>query len=236
MLELNKIYLGDCLEIMKKVDNNSIDLILTDIPYDEVNNNNSCINRSKYQGQLRKYNKGIADELTFDLDVFMQECDRICNGTIYIFCGLRQASKLMEYFKTKREKDYMARLCIWKKTNPTPSNGQHMWLSGTELCVFAKRRKAKFKQYCKSNVWESPSGKSKTHPTEKPLALFQFLIESSSDENDLVLDPCSGSGTTGLACMNTKRNYILIEKNEKYFNLAKERIEKHKILLSEKLF
>lgn len=225
MLEINTIHQGNCMDLMKQISNKSVNLILTDIPYDEVNNNKSCINRSKYEGQLRKYHKGIADELTFDLDLFMKECDRICNGSIYIFCGLNQAGRLIDYFKTEREKDYMARLCVWKKTNPTPSNGQHLWLSGTELCVFVKKRKTKFNQSCKSNVWEFPSGRSKVHPTEKPLELFKHLIKSSTDEKDLVLDMCMGSGTSIVGSIELNRNYIGIELDKEYFEIAKKRIE-----------
>ena len=230
MLEINKIHQGDCIELMKQVPNESIDLILTDIPYNEVNNNKSCINRSKYSGQLRKYNKGIADELTFDLNLFMEECDRICNGSIYIFCGLNQAGKLIDFFKTQREKDYMARLCIWKKTNPTPSNGQHMWLSGTELCVFIKKRKKTFNQNCKSNVWEFPSGRSKIHPTEKPLDLFKYIIKSSSKEQDIVLDTCIGSGTTAVACKQLNRRFIGIEKEKEYVDIANKRLRQNNLL------
>jgi site-specific DNA-methyltransferase (adenine-specific) len=67
------------------------------------------------------------------------------------------------------------------------------------------------------------------HPTQKPVALFEYLIKTYTNENDLVLDNCSGSGTTAIACLNTNRNYILIEKEPKYFFLSKERIAKHKI-------
>ena len=227
MLSLNTIHQGDCLELMKEIPNESINLILTDIPYDEVNNNKSCIDRSKYSGQLRKYHKGKADEITFDLDDFMQECDRVCNGSMYIFCGLNQAGRLIDYFKSERAKDYMARLCVWKKNNPTPSNGQHMWLSGTELCVFVKKRKTLFNQHCKSNVWEFNSGRSKIHPTQKPLELFEYLIKSSSKQGDVVLDMCAGSGTTAIASINTDRNWICIESDEKYFEIALKRIKEH---------
>jgi DNA modification methylase len=222
---INTVMNVDCIKGMKIMADKSVNMILTDIPYDEVNNNKSCIDRSKYSGQLRKYHKGKADELTFDLDIFMKECDRICKGSIYIFCGLNQAGKIVDYFKTEREKDYMARLCVWKKSNPTPSNGQHLWLSGSELCVFAKRRRTKFNQSCKSNVWEFPSGRSKVHPTEKPLKLFEYLIESSTDEGDLVLDPCVGSGTTNIACNNLNRSCIGIELDEKYCKIARDRIK-----------
>lgn len=220
----NKIIQGDCLEVMKEIPDNSIDMILTDIPYDEVNNNKSCLDRAKYKGQLRKYNKGNSDILNFDLLQFMKECSRICNGSIYIFCGVFQVETILRYFKLERQKDYMARMCVWKKTNPTPSNGQHMWLSGAELCVFAKKRKTTFNQHCKSNVWEYPSGSSTKHPTEKPLKLFKYLIESSSNKNDIVLDMCIGSGTTAVACKQTGRNYIGIELDKGYCEIARKRV------------
>ena len=66
----------------------------------------------------------------------------------------------------------------------------------------------------------------KLHPTQKPVALMEYFIKTYSNENDLVLDPCMGSGTTGIACVNTNRKFIGIEKDEKYFNIAKDRIEK----------
>jgi site-specific DNA-methyltransferase (adenine-specific) len=68
------------------------------------------------------------------------------------------------------------------------------------------------------------------HPTQKPTALFEYLIKTYTNENDLVLDNCAGSGTLGVACLNTNRNYILIEKEQKYFDIINERIEKHKLL------
>lgn len=220
-----KLYQGDCLEVMKDMADKSVDMILTDIPYNEVNDNKYCVDRSKYKGQLRRYNKGIADDLNFNINKLIAELDRVCRGSIYIFCGLNQAPEILNYFKNERAKEYMARLCVWKKTNPTPSNGQHMWLSGTELCVFAKRRKTTFKAFCKSNVWEYPAGTSKLHPTQKPIKLFEYLIKSSTNEGDIVLDCCMGSGTTGVACQHLNRNFIGIELDAGYFNIAKQRIE-----------
>jgi site-specific DNA-methyltransferase (adenine-specific) len=123
----------------------------------------------------------------------------------------------------------MVRQCAWRKTNPAPTNGQHLWLSSFENCIFAKRRKTKFNQSCKSSVWDFPSGKSKVHPTQKPLGLFEYLIESSSDEGDIIFDPCMGSGTTGVACANLGRKFIGIELDQDYFDIARERIkEAHK--------
>lgn len=225
MFEINKIYNMDCIKGMSKLEDNSVQLILTDIPYNEVSKNGE--ERAKYFGQLRKIDKDNADKLTFDLDIFLNECYRISKGTIYIFCGIEQVSYIFNYFNSK--KDVMVRQCAWKKTNPAPSNGQHMWLSSMENCIFVKKRKTIFNQNCKSAVWEFPTGRSKIHPTDKPLNLFTYLIESSSQEGDLILDPCIGSGTTAIACINTNRNYIGFELDEEYYKAARERIENHKI-------
>lgn len=220
-MEINKIYNEDCMNIFKEIDDNSIQLILTDIPYGEVSKNGE--ERSKYSGQLRKIDKGKADELTFELEEFLSECYRVCKGSIYIFCGIEQISSVFSYFKNK--KDCMVRQCAWKKTNPAPSNGQHMWLSSMENCIFIKKRKTIFNENCKSSVWEFPTGRSKIHPTEKPIALFEKLILASSNEGDLVLDPCMGSGTTIVGAIKNNRNFIGIELDNAYFELAKQRIE-----------
>ena len=70
-------------------------------------------------------------------------------------------------------------------------------------------------------------GEKLPHPTQKPIALFEYLIKTYTNEGELVLDNTAGSGTTAIACLNTKRSYILIEKEEKYFNIINERIAKH---------
>lgn len=217
----NKILQGNCLDVMKYIPDGSIQLVLTDIPYGEVSKNGE--ERAKYSGQLRKIDKEQADILTFNLIDFLNEVYRVCNGSIYIFCGIEQVSEIFKFFNSKS--DLMTRQCAWRKTNPIPSNGQHFWLSSMENCVFAKKRKTIFNQNCKSAVWDFPVGRSKVHPTEKPLNLFRYLVESSSNEGDIVLDPCAGSGTTGVACKHTNRDYILIEKEQKYIHIANKRLE-----------
>ena len=206
---------------MKDMESNSVQLILTDIPYGEVSKNGE--ERAKYSGQLRKIDKGLADELNFNLESFLEECHRITKGSIYIFCGIEQVSTVFSYFKTK--KDCMVRQCAWKKTNPAPSNGQHMWLSSMENCIFVKKRKTVFNESCKSSVFEFPTGRSKVHPTEKPLSLFTKLLLASSNEGDIVFDPCMGSGTTGVACIENNRKFIGIELDNTYYEVAKNRIE-----------
>lgn len=219
----NQLFNVDCIEAMKLLPDLSVDMTLTDIPYGEVSKNGE--ERAKYKGQLRKIDKGNADMLTFDLQEFLKEVSRITKGSIYIFCGIEQIEPIYTYFKN--HKDFMVRQCIWRKTNPSPINGQHMWLSSFENCIFAKRRRTKFNQRCKSSVWDFPTGRSKIHPTEKPVELFKYLIESSSDEGELVFDPCIGSGTTAIASLELNRNYIGFEIDKEYFDKANNRISKY---------
>lgn len=207
-----ELYKGDCLEVMKTIPDNSVDLVLTDIPYGEVNRKSSG---------LRKLDKGCADLVSFDMDKMLNHIIRVCKGSVYIFCGIEQVSKIK---RTLVDNKFSVRLIVWEKTNPSPMNGNRIWLSGVECCVYGKVPKATFNGHCRNTVLRFPCGKSKIHPTQKPIGLFEDLIKVSSNENNIVLDPFMGSGTTGVACKNLNRNFIGIELDEKYFKIAKERI------------
>lgn len=208
-----KLMLGDCLERMKEIPDGSVDLVLTDIPYNEVN---------RLSSGLRNLNKDKADILLFNLEESLSECVRICTGSIYIFCGIEQISFIRSYFV---ERKLSTRLCIWEKSNPSPMNGTRLWLSGIESIVFARKPKATFNEHCKNTVFRFPTVRGKLHPTMKPILLIEKLIKASSNEGDTVLDFTMGSGTTGVACKNLNRNFIGIELDEKYFEIAKKRIK-----------
>jgi len=203
----------DCTSIMKEYENNKVDLILTDIPYGEVN---------RKSNGLRNLDKGISDVFDLDLQELIQEFIRICSGSIYVFCGTEQVSLIR---KTMVEKKLSTRLIIWEKSNPSPMNCKHIWVSGVECCVYGKKPKATYNGGYKNTVIKLPIERGKDHPTKKPVKLFDMLMKKSSNEGDLVLDPFMGSGTCGVCCKEGKRNFIGIEKNEEYFNKAKERIE-----------
>ena len=178
MLELNKIICGDCLEVMKDIDDKSIDMILTDIPYDGVN---------RKSNGLRNLDKGKADIMTITIEDIMRQFIRISKGSGYIFCGWSQISYIVDILK---ENKISTRLCCWRKTNPSPMNGQVIWLSGAEYCVYYKMPNATFNEHCKNVVWDFPCGRGKVHPTEKPIKLFEYLVKVSSNENDTI--NCSG--------------------------------------------
>ena len=209
-----KLILGDCLEVMKSIPDKSIDTIITDIPYGVVNR--------KTNG-LRDLNKLNADLCDFDVSLMTRTLVSKIKGSIYIFCGSEQLSDIR---KTMVDLGLSTRIIVWEKTNPSPMNGQYIWLSGIELCVFGKFRKSVFNSFCRNTVIRCPNGRRDCHPTQKPLSLISDLISVSSNEGDTILDPFMGSWTTGIACKKLNRNFIGIEKDEKYFNIAKARIEK----------
>ena len=212
----NTIIQGDCLEVMKQMPDNCVDLVLTDIPYGEVNREDSG---------LRTLDKGKADIETFPLNIFIDECIRISKESIYVFCGIEQVSPIRHGFVAS---GLSTRLVIWEKTNPTPMNGQYLWLSGIESCVYGRKPKATFNGSCRNTVLRYPSGQSKIHPTQKPRLLFKDLLKTSSNEGDLVFDPCCGSGTTCIESELLGRNYIGIEISPEYCEIARKRVQEAK--------
>ena len=163
-----KLYNDNCMNVLKTLENDSVHLTLTDIPYDGVN---------RKSGGLRNLDKSHADIITFPLDDFIDEVVRVTSGSIYIFCGSNQMSHIRERMI---EHKLSVRQCIWEKTNPSPMNGQHVWLSSIENCVFAKKSGATFNEHCKSSVWRNAVEHYKDHPTPKPVKLMSRLIEASS--------------------------------------------------------
>lgn len=106
-------------------------------------------------------------------------------------------------------------------------NGEYVYLSGTENAVwFKKKGTGKMNCKCKKNYFIHPTGSSKFHPTEKNHKLLEELILDNTNENDTIIDCCMGSGSTGIVAIKNNRNFIGIELDENYFNIAKERIEK----------
>jgi len=215
----NKIICADCLTVMRDMPDNSVDMILTDIPYSGVNRNSSG---------LRNLNKGDADIVNFDIEDMLKSFIRICKGSFYIFCGYKQISQIFDKLEAS---SISTRMIIWEKTNPSPMNGEHIYLSGIEKAVYGKKKNATFNGHCLNTVFRFPAQNDKIHPTQKNTKLFKRLIEISSNENDIIFDPFIGSGTTALACVQMNRRFIGIEISEAYCQIARARIEKEKVQL-----
>jgi len=204
---------GDCLEVLPTLDAGSVDAVVTDVPYNEV---------SRPTHGLRNLDKGKADTTPFDATTFLNAAEDVYTGSIYMFCGTEQVSLIRSTLVCM---DNSTRVIVWEKTNPSPMNGDHIWLSGIELCVYGKKAGATFNGRCLNTVLRYPVKNKQIHPTEKPISLMEQLILISTSPHDTILDPYMGSGTTGVACVNLDRDFIGIEIDEHYYNIAKERIE-----------
>ena len=194
------------------------DVTLTDIPYDMVN---------RKDNGLRNLNKDKADIITFNLNSFLDDIYRLTSGSIIIFCGVNQVSQIYNYFADKQSnKQGTTRQLIWKKTNPSPMNGQYIYLSGIENAIWFKKRGATFNAHCKNTVFEFPSGRSKIHPTEKNHGLLKDLLLDNSNEGDIIFDPCAGSLAHCLVAKENGRRYVGCELNKEYFDKGVERLSK----------
>ena len=206
------LYHGDCREILPQL-TEPVDLVLTDPPYGEVNRADSG---------LRNLDKGLADEETVGsgkMAALLLEC--VPSGSLYVWAGTEQVSEIRRAFV---EAGLSTRLCIWEKTNPSPMNGQYLWLSSLEACVFGKRKSAAFNEFCQSPVWRGPTAEPLDHPTPKPLWLMKRLILASSSAGQTVLDPFAGSGTTLRAAKDLGRKAIGCEIEERYCEIAAKRM------------
>lgn len=216
----NKIIHGDFVEEIKNIADESIDLILTDIPY-------NVSRKTNFKTMKDRKNRIGMDfgEWDYDFNVKTMSCvlDKIKpKGSMVVFSSFEQYSLLLETFPTMIVKDRL----IWNKTNPFPKNRDSRYMSDVELATwFTKTKKwtfnrqsDKFDSCVMRYPTESGGGFKRFHPTQKNTKMFEELIKRHSNEGELVLDICAGSGTTGMACRNTGRNYILIEKEKKYID------------------
>ena len=143
------------------------------------------------------------------------------NSHIYLMTNMLNLKDMM--IETENAWFYIHNILVWKKNNATPNK---WYMKNCEYIIFAKKWKSKFINNCWSKVIEEfKNPTNKKHPTEKPVELMEMYINNSSNEWDIILDPFMWSGTTWVACQNTNRDFIWIEKDERYFEIAKKRIE-----------
>lgn len=217
-----KLYKGDCLEIMKDIPDKSIDLIVTDPPY-----------LIKYKTNYRKNKKHeFCSEILNDdnyemISNYIKECFRLLkdNSAMYIFCNCDK----VDYFKQELEKAHfkIKNMIIWVKNNWTAGDLKAQFGKQYEIIFLVNKGRCLFNGKRITDVWnfDRVSGNKQVHQNQKPLDLLEQCILKHSKENDVVFDGFMGSGSTGVACVNTNRNFIGIEIDEKYFEIAKKRIE-----------
>lgn len=220
MLEINKVYQGDCLEVMKQIDDKSVDMIITDPPYGVLPN-----------GKI--FGNGKKDNFTWDnieLESFSKkwynECKRIVknNSFIFVFWSQKYLNIGINIFNPER-------IIFWRYNNliNIPTGDFCYDYEPIFVIKIGKPKLIKGKHSCDLEFTKPQSNFIKDkliHPTQKPLKLIEHIISLTLEK--IILDPFIGSGTTAVACINTNRNFIGIELDENYCKIAEARIEKAK--------
>lgn len=214
---------GDCLEILKDFSDNSIDCIVTDPPY-------KCISGGKPHkkgqpsGILSKNDGKIFNCNDIEPEIWFPELYRVLKNESQCYI-MTNTINLEKYLKLARECEFgLHNVLIWKKNNATPSR---WYMKNGEYTLFLRKGRSKTINNVGSKTvheFDNIIG-NKVHPTEKPVELMMYYIKNSTCENDIVLDPFMGSGSTGVAAKKLYRKFIGIELDEKYFEIAKKRIE-----------
>ena len=212
----------DCMEGIKLLDDNSIDLVVIDPPYKlNLNKVKNTTTFNNYANELLDLKDGFDLKV---LDLLIQKMKKI---NIYIYCSKRQVKELLDYFMSK---GCNYELLTWHKMNPSPLTNNN-YLPDTEYLVFARERGVKLngnyhtkRKYYISGTNQVDKKKYK-HPTIKPLPLIENHIENSSNTNDVILDCFAGSGTTLVGAINKGRRFIGFEINKEYYEIAEKRIE-----------
>jgi site-specific DNA-methyltransferase (adenine-specific) len=233
---------GDCIELMKKIPSESVELIITDPPYFLSNNGITC-----QSGKMVSVNKGEWDKVNSinEVDSFnelwLSECQRILskNGSIWVFGTNHNIFSVGNIIQKLNFK--ILNTITWIKTSPPPNLSCRMFTHSTETIIWSKKN-SKSKHYFNyslmkelnggkqmKDVWtigrtkkiEKRHGK---HPTQKPEEIIERIVLCSSEKGDVILDMFSGSGTTGVISVRHDRKYIGIEISEEYLQISKKRI------------
>ena len=222
----SKIVKGDAYELIKEIQDKSIDLIITDPPYDIGTSHGSGIFKTQEPKYLIEIENAEINN-GFDLKLLDELCRVLKKINIYIFCNKTQIYEYLKYFVEKKQCNW--ELLIWEKDNPPPLCGTHylidkeyclyFWETGAPLYVTYDRGKTIYRS--KTNKDDKEIYK---HPTCKPITFVEQMILNSSERGGVILDPFLGSGTTARAAKNLGREYIGFEINDKYYKIAQDRL------------
>ena len=247
-LPLNEIIHGDCLEVMRQFPDKSIDMILCDLPYGMTGCKWDTI--IPFEPLWEQYERVIKDNraiVLFGMQPFTSALV-MSNPELFKYDLVWDKKNPTGHLNAKimplRRHESVLVFGKGKVVyNPQMRQGKKRWKGGfseTNRGCYGKHKATRSYNdtYYPTSVIEinNANQKAKEHPTQKPVALFEYLIKTYTNEGEIVLDNCIGSGTTAIACINTGRNFIGIEIEEKYVKIARERIEKHKKLDKMRLF
>ena len=232
-----ELYKGDCIELMKNIEDNSIDAIITDPPYGTTACKwDSVIDFELMWEQLNRIIKPNGAIVLFGSEPFSSAL-RMSNIKKYKYDWVWQKSNVMGFLNAKKRP-------LKEIENVMVFNSKVYKPQGLKVNTKGKNRRGKQTEVTskyKAFNFSSHTNYPKTiqyfknergfHPTQKPVLLLEYLIKTYTNENETILDFTMGSGSTGVACVNTNRNFIGIEMDNKYFEIARQRIEDNSLKL-----
>lgn len=227
MIELNKIYNEDCLEGMKRIPDGSVDCIATDVPYRITSRGNAGSSGGMMQKDLSMKGK-IFEDNDIKIEEYLPEFYRILKekSHCYIMCN---HINLTHFLKVIDESNFHFIKClVWVKDNKIMGS---FYMNQFEYIIMLRKGGAKNVNNCGisdvlmfANKKDKDKNGQNLHDSQKPVGLFQTLISQSSKKGETILDPFMGSGTTAIAAIREKRNFIGFEKSEEYWRKSMERI------------
>lgn len=237
---------GDCLELMKDIPDGSVDMILCDLPYGNTPLHwDAVINIGELWSEYSRVSKDTSAIVLFGQEPFSSYM-RMSNIKIYRYDWYWEKERLTNVFQVKkRAGKTIENIMVFYKCQCTynPQKNLHQGKRVTNKIGENARwsvTQSGYEQTTKPFEYHDDgtryptqllrfnrdNPRERVHPTQKPIALLEYLIKTYTNEGDTVLDNCMGSGSTGVACVNTNRNFVGYELDEEYFKIAKERIEK----------
>ena len=228
---LNKVTQGDCLKVMMRIPDKSVDMILCDLPYGTT----SCKWDSviPFDDLWREYNRVVKDDGAIVLTASQPFTTSLIasNMKMFRYCWtwdkkISGNPLLAKYQPLKVHED----ICVFSKKRhkyyPQMRKGKMRKKGGGKSKLFEMEMSATYSdEYYPTSILEFSNAVRGEHPTQKPVALFEYLITTYTNENEIVLDNCIGSGTTAVAAINTGRNFIGIERETDYVEIANRRIK-----------
>ena len=222
-LAINEIHEGDCLEVMRDIPDGSVDLLLTDPPY-------NVSMKSNFHTMRRKgVNFGEWDE-GFDQQSWLETaCAKVHKGgSAVIFNDYKNIGLMTDVLM---ENGFVVKeLLMWRKPNPMPRNRDRLYVTSVEVALWAVKGKGwtfnRQRDTYENAIFESPTvnHRQRVHPTQKPDKIINEIMAIHSNEGDVVLDCFAGSGSIGVSAINTNRNFIGIEQDAGYAAISRQRV------------
>lgn len=221
---LNRLFCGNCVSILREMPEKSIDLVVTDPPYKLIGGGRADTPDAP-SGILRNNDKRLFAYNDISAEEWLPEVYRVMKNDTQIYV-MTNYINLIHFIKVMEQTGFrIHNLLVWEKNNCTPSR---WYMKNAEYVIFGRKGAAKSINNIGSKTVHTFNNiiGNKLHPAEKPVELMRYYIENSSFSGDTVLDPFMGAGSVGVACEDANRNFIGIEIDREYFDIAQSRLQK----------